>query len=83
MFEKLLHFENHTSNAGLIWSIEGDLYLAYEMTPEGEVVEKAEHVFKNLTLAREWLLDKGVKSISLRQSTAYFEMIGQAAEQTH
>lgn len=80
MFEKLLRFKNHSENAGVILSLEGDHYLAYEMTPSGEVVKSADHAFKSLSLAQDWLHGEGVKNISLRQSSAYFEMIGQEAE---
>lgn len=83
MFEKLLQFENHNGNAGVIWSMEGGLYLAFEMSPSGSIVRRAKPTFRSLELARDWLQNAGVKSISLRQSSAYFEMIGQESETQH
>ena len=83
MLDKLLYFKNHTENAGVIWSLEGDHYLAFELSPEGDIVNQAEGAFKSLSLARHWLQEAGVKSISLRQSSAYLEMIGQAPESRH
>ncbi len=77
MFEKLMSFGSKSENTGVIWSLEGDHYLAFEMSPEGEIVERADHAFKSLALAKEWLESHGVETISLRQSNAYFEMVGQ------
>lgn len=77
MFEKLMSFGGKTDNTGVIWSLEGDHYIAFQMSPQGDIVDQAEHAFKSLALAREWLQKQGVQTISLRQSNAYFEMVGQ------
>ncbi|MDX1452845.1 MAG: DUF6482 family protein [Oleiphilaceae bacterium] len=77
MFEKLMSFGSKSENTGVIWSLEGDHYLAFQLSPQGDVVQQADHAFKCLSLAREWLENQGVETISLRQSNAYFEMVGQ------
>ena len=79
MFERLMS-KTQNNNAGVIWSIEGDQYLAYAMSPKGEIATKSKSSFKNLSLAQEWLRHEGVRSISLKQSSAYLEMIGQDQE---
>lgn len=76
MFEQLLHFSRWSDNMGVIYSVQGGHYLAMETNHKGELLRQAEQPFQSLSQAKTWLQKHGVESISLRQTPAYFEMIG-------
>lgn len=76
MFEQLLTFSSSFKNMGIICSVQGGHYLAVHMNPSGEVIQHAGQPFRSLVQARTWLQKQGIQCISLRQSPAYFEMIG-------
>ncbi len=61
---------------GKIWSLEGNLYVAFQLDAAGQVVKRAEHPFRCVTEAKSWLEDEGVAKVTVEQSQAYFEMIG-------
>jgi hypothetical protein len=78
MFEKLLVQTGiKPANKGFIWSLEGDHYLAFQKDADGNLVKQAEHAFRSLVEAKAWLHSDGVKDITMEQSNAYFEMVGQ------
>lgn len=79
MFEKLISLKNPLSKCGVIESVSSNQYLAHELDKEGNIVKRAPHDFKSLAQAKRWLRKHGVHTISLRQSPAYFEMIGLGA----
>ena len=76
MFEQLLHFSSGSENMGIICSVQSGQYLALQTDKQGQLVRKADHAFASLSQAKNWLKKQGIKSISLRQTPAYFEMIG-------
>lgn len=80
MFEQLLSFDGYKHTRGIIWSLTGSHYLAYELSPQGKVVKQSRQGFSNLASARSWLRKQGVTTISLRQSGAYLEMIGHSTQ---
>lgn len=79
MFEKLISLNSPIAHQGIIWSLEGGHYLAIEVDRNGNPVKQAQEVFKSSTLAKAWLNKHGVHTIFMRQSPAYFEMIGHSA----
>ena len=76
MFEQLISFKNPVNKRGVVKSVKASLYLAHQEDDEGNIVKQAPHGFKSLALAKQWLKKQGIHTISLRQSSAYFEMIG-------
>ncbi len=76
MFEKLISLKSPLSQCGVVESVGSDQYLAYELDKDGNIVKRAPHSFKSLAQAKSWLRKQGVHTISLRQTPAYFEMIG-------
>lgn len=76
MFEQLLNFSKPANDMGIIWSIQGGHYLALQLNPEGDIIKQADHPFSSFYQAQEWLKHNGINTISLRQTPAYFEMIG-------
>ena len=76
MYEQLLDFSPSSNAMGIIWSIQGGHYVALQMSPQGEVLLHAEKPFRSYTDAQSWLKQHGINTISLRQTPAYFEMIG-------
>lgn len=79
MFEQLISFKNSSNKLGVVESIKASLYLAYQVDNDGNIIKRAPHGFKSLALAKQWLRKQGIHTISLRQSPAYFEMIGLGA----
>ena len=65
------------ANKGFIWSLEGDHYLAFQKNEVGDIVKQADHAFRSLVEAKDWLHADGVSDIKMEQSSAYFEMVGQ------
>lgn len=63
---------------GKIWSLEGNIYLAYEVNIAGDIIQRSETAFKCVNDARDWLQDHGVGRVYVEQSSAYSEMIGSA-----
>ncbi len=76
MFEQLLYFSAPGKDVGIICAIQGGHYLAYQSALTGEVIKRAPDTFTSLSQAKSWLKRLGIKTISLRQTPAYFEMIG-------
>lgn len=76
MFEQLISLKKPLNKCGVVESVKGDCYLAHELDKAGNIINQAPHSFKSLTQAKLWLKTQGIHTISLRQSPAYFEMIG-------
>jgi hypothetical protein len=76
MFEQLISLKKPLNKSGVVESVRGDHYLAYQIDNTGKVINQASHSFKCLAQAKQWLRKQGIHTISLRQSSAYFEMIG-------
>ena len=79
MFEQLISLKNPITQRGVIESVKGNHYLAHQLDHEGNILKKAPDSFKSLDQATQWLKKQGIHTISLRQSPAYFEMIGLSA----
>jgi hypothetical protein len=76
MFEQLINFSRFSDSLGIVWSVQGGRYLALQLSSEGEVIKQAEQPFCSFVQAQQWLKKQGISTISLRQTPAYFEMIG-------
>jgi hypothetical protein len=76
MFEQLINFSKLSDSLGIVWSVQGGRYLALQLSPEGEVIKQADQPFCSIVHAQQWLKKQGSSTISLRQTPAYFEMIG-------
>lgn len=79
MFEQLISLKNPNGKCGVVESVKGDHYLAHQLDRKGNIVMQAPNSFKSLDQAKHWLKKQGIHTISLRQSPAYFEMIGLGA----
>ena len=76
MFEQLISLKGPFGKSGIVESIKSNHYLAHELDSQGNIINKAPKPFKSLIQAKRWLKKQGIHTISLRQSPAYFEMIG-------
>jgi hypothetical protein len=76
MFEQLISLKKPLTKCGVVESVTGGHYLAHQLDPIGNAAKQAPHTFKSFSQAKLWLQAQGIHTISLRQSPAYFEMIG-------
>ena len=76
MFEQLISLKKPLGKNGIVESVKGEHYLAHQLDQQGNIVKQAPNSFKSLDQAKQWLKKQGIHTISLRQSAAYFEMIG-------
>ena len=76
MFEQLISFKKPLNKCGVVESVKCEHYLAHQLDNTGNIIRQAPRSFKSLTQAKQWLKKQGIHTISLRQSPAYFEMIG-------
>ena len=76
MFEQLISLKGPFGKSGVVESVKSNHYLAHELDIQGNIIKQAPKPFKSLTQAKFWLKKQGIHTISLRQSPAYFEMIG-------
>ncbi|MFT6029599.1 MAG: hypothetical protein ACI8O8_001335 [Oleiphilaceae bacterium] len=76
MFEQLISLKKPITQRGVVESVKGNHYLAHQLDNEGNILKQAPYSFKSLDQATQWLKRQGIYTISLRQSPAYFEMIG-------
>lgn len=79
MFEQLISLKNPFNQCGMVECVKGDHYLALQLDNTGNIIQQAPNSFKSLDHAKQWLKKQGIHTISLRQSPAYFEMIGLSA----
>ncbi len=76
MFIEGLKLREHFTNEGIVVSLEGDVYLALEVSSSGEELSRSSSTFKCLYLAKKRLRDNGIKNINVQQVNCYNEMIG-------
>ncbi len=76
MFDQLISLKKPLNKFGIIESVRGDHYLARQVDTTGKVVKRASQTFRCFDQAKRWLRKQGVNTISLRQTHAYYEMIG-------
>ena len=76
MLEQLISLKSPINKSGIVESVRGDHYLAYQIDNTGKVIDQVSHNFKCFAQAKQWLRKQGIHTISLRQSPAYFEIIG-------
>lgn len=76
MINKLISLFRPTNKKGVVWSVQGGHYIAQHIDTANNVTKQAPENFKSFSLAKYWLSKQGVKSVSLRQTPVYFEMIG-------
>ena len=76
MFEQLISLRGPFGKCGVVESVKSNHYLGDELDKQGNVIKQAPKPFKSLTQAKAWLKKQGIHTISIRQSSAYFEMIG-------
>tara|TARA_R110002167_G_scaffold320377_1_gene526225 strand:- start:2488 stop:2727 length:240 start_codon:yes stop_codon:yes gene_type:complete len=79
MFEQLISLKGPFIKSGVVESVKSNHYLAHELDKQGNIIKQAPRPFKSLAQAKTWLKKRGIHTISLRQSPAYFEMIGLGA----
>jgi len=76
MFEQLISLKGSINKSGVVESVKSNHYLALQLDKQGNIIKQAPNSFKSLDQAKLWLKKQGIHTISLRQSPAYFEMIG-------
>jgi hypothetical protein len=76
MFEQLISLKKPLDKRGIVESVNGHHYLAQQVDFAGNIIGQATHNFKSFSQAKQWLKKQGIHTISLRQSAAYFEIIG-------
>ncbi|MFT7185809.1 MAG: hypothetical protein ACI84K_001192 [Pseudohongiellaceae bacterium] len=76
MFNQLISLTNPKNQRGILYSVRSGHYIAVHVDQEDHVIKQAPKSFRSLSSAKYWFKKRGIHTISLRCTPAYFEMIG-------